>query len=88
MTVESTSTLWTSIARLEGPDRVTGRARFTADVDLPSALWAKSVFSPLPLARIRSIDPAAALAVPVVHLVLTASGSPSSRATTGPLPLP
>src|SRR5688572_32933184 len=70
------STLGTIVARLEGPDRVTGRARFTADIDLPGALWAKSVFSPLPHARIRAIDTAAALAVPGVHAVLTAKDLP------------
>ena len=65
------STIGTRIPRVEGPDRVAGRARFTADIALPNALWAAVVHSPLPHARIVRIDTAAAARVPGVHAVIT-----------------
>lgn len=57
--------------RVEGPLKVTGRARYSADVRLPGMLWARFAMSRLPHARIVSIDTSAALAVPGVHAVLT-----------------
>src|SRR5687767_230730 len=57
--------------RFEGADKVTGAARYTADVVLPNALWGKSLRSPYPYARILSIDASAARQLPGVHAVLT-----------------
>ena len=57
--------------RVEGPLKVTGAARYTADVRLPGMLWLAYTRSPLPHARIVSIDTSAAKAVPGVHAVLT-----------------
>ena len=57
--------------RIEGPLKVSGRARYTGDVRLEGALWAKFLMSPHPHARIVSIDTTAAKAVPGVHAVLT-----------------
>ena len=57
--------------RVEGPLKVTGRARYTSDVRLPGALWARFLFSPVSHARIVSIDTSAARAVPGVHAILT-----------------
>jgi len=57
--------------RVEGPLKVSGRARYTSDVRLPGMLVARFLFSPHPHARIVSIDTAAAKAVPGVHAVLT-----------------
>src|SRR3954447_25451800 len=57
--------------RVEGPLKVTGAARYTADVRLPGMLWMAYTRSPIPHARIVSIDTAAARAVPGVHAVLT-----------------
>src|SRR4029434_10255011 len=57
--------------RVEGPLKVTGRARYSADVSLPGMLWARFLMSPVPHARIVSIDASAARAVPGVHAVLT-----------------
>src|SRR3954470_20713141 len=57
--------------RVEGPLKVTGAARYTADVRLPGMLWMTYTRSPLPHARIVSIDTSAARAVPGVHAVLT-----------------
>src|SRR5438874_3774303 len=67
------------IPRVEGPDKVTGRAHYTADVVPPNTLWARNVLSPLPHARIVSIDTSRALRVPGVRAVLTAADIPFKR---------
>ena len=50
------------IARVDGPEKVTGKAKYSADVNLPGTLWGKSLRSPYPHARIVRIDTAAAKA--------------------------
>ena len=57
--------------RVEGPLKVTGRARYTSDVHFPDTLHARFLLSPHPHARIVSIDTAEARSVPGVHAVLT-----------------
>lgn len=57
--------------RVEGPLKVMGRARYTADVQLPGMLWAKFLMSPVAHARIVSMNTSAALAVPGVQAVIT-----------------
>ena len=57
--------------RPDGVDKVTGRARFGADVHLPNMLVGKVLRSPHAHARIRSIDASAALALPGVKAVVT-----------------
>jgi carbon-monoxide dehydrogenase large subunit len=57
--------------RVEGPLKVTGRARYSADLQLPGTLWVRFALSPYPHARILHIDTSAALKVPGVHAVLT-----------------
>jgi len=57
--------------RLDGADKVTGRARYTYDVNLPHMLWLKILRSPYPHARVRSLDTRRAEALPGVRLVLT-----------------
>jgi CO/xanthine dehydrogenase Mo-binding subunit len=57
--------------RVEGPLKVTGAARYTADVSMPGMLWLAYTRSPRPHARIASIDTSAARNVPGVHAVLT-----------------
>ena len=59
------------VPRTDGVEKVTGAARYTADVQLPGTLWARTLRSPLSYARIVSIDTAKALALPGVHAVLT-----------------
>ena len=51
--------------------KVTGQARYSADIDLPGALWGKSLHSPYAHARIVRIDTSAARQVPGVHAVIT-----------------
>src|SRR3989337_1088602 len=57
--------------RPDGVDKVTGRARFGADYNMPGQLIGKVLRSPHAHARIRSIDTAAAEALPGVKAVVT-----------------
>jgi CO/xanthine dehydrogenase Mo-binding subunit len=57
--------------RVEGRLKTTGTARYAADVSMPGMLWAAFLTSPVPHARIRSIDVRAAAEVDGVHAVLT-----------------
>ncbi len=66
----------TPLPRVEGADKVRGRARYTADHSPPGTLWAKNVRSPLPHARIVSIDTSRAKQAPGVLAVLTAADIP------------
>ncbi|HWP35393.1 MAG TPA: xanthine dehydrogenase family protein molybdopterin-binding subunit [Thermodesulfobacteriota bacterium] len=69
----------TGVPRVEGVEKVTGRARYAADVALPGLLWGKLHRSPLPHARIVRIDASAARAMRGVHAVLTAHDLPDVR---------
>ena len=42
------------VSRLDGVEKVTGRARYTFDVQLPGMLWGARLVSPLPHARIKT----------------------------------
>lgn len=64
------------VSQIHGPEKVTGRTRFAADVDLPGMLWGKILRSPHPHARIRRIDAAAAWGVPGVKAVVTGHDAP------------
>ena len=57
--------------RIDAVERVTGRAKYTNDVQLPGMLYAKVLRSPHAHARIRSIDVSKAKALPGVKAVLT-----------------
>ena len=59
------------VPRADATEKVTGRARYTADVELAGTLWGKCLLSPYPHARIVRIDTSAAKALPGVHAVLT-----------------
>lgn len=61
------------VARPDGVDKVTGRARYAADQAPHGALWGKALHSPYPHARILSIDVSRARALPGVHAVVTAT---------------
>lgn len=65
------TTIGQPAARVEGPHKVTGSTRYTADVALPGLLWGRALRSPLPHARIRYIDTSRAQQVPGIHAVLT-----------------
>lgn len=62
--------------RVDGAQRVTGRARYTADIALPGMLHARVLRSPYPRARVRRVDPSRALALPGVRSVLHRFNAP------------
>ena len=62
--------------RPDGADKVTGRARFGADFNLPGQLIGKVLRSPHAHAVIRSIDTSKAEALPGVKAVVTAKDFP------------
>jgi xanthine dehydrogenase molybdenum-binding subunit len=64
------------VSQIQGPDKVTGRTRFAADVDVPGLLWGKILRSPHPHARIHRIDASAAWRVPGVKAVVTEQDTP------------
>nr|MBP8196107.1 hypothetical protein [Deltaproteobacteria bacterium] len=57
--------------RVDGRAKVSGETRFADDLILPRMLFCRLLRSPLPHARIVSIDASRAKALPGVHLVLT-----------------
>jgi xanthine dehydrogenase YagR molybdenum-binding subunit len=67
---EKPTLLGTAVKRLDGPDKVSGRARYTYDINRPGMLYGRMVRSPYPHARIVSIDVAAAQKAPGVKAAL------------------
>ncbi|MGB7948179.1 MAG: xanthine dehydrogenase family protein molybdopterin-binding subunit [Candidatus Binatia bacterium] len=65
------SIVGTSVRRVDGVDKVTGKAKYTGDLLIPGLIEGKFLRSPYPHARIRSIDTVAAEALPGVVAVLT-----------------
>lgn len=62
--------------RVEGAEKVTGRARYTADIWLPGQLYAHVLRSPHPHARVVRIDTSRATALPGVCAVLSRENAP------------
>ena len=54
----------TRVERIDGPDKVSGRAKYTFDIKRPGMLWGRIVRSPYPHARVVSVDLSAAQQVP------------------------
>jgi xanthine dehydrogenase YagR molybdenum-binding subunit len=65
--------------RVEGYEKVSGRATYASDVRLPGQLYARVLRSPLPHARLRRIDTAQAAALPGVYAVLSSANAPPIR---------
>lgn len=63
--------------RPDGLDKVTGRARYGADMSLPGMIFGEIVRSPHAHAKIVSIDTTEAEALPGVHAVVTRSDFPA-----------
>ena len=57
--------------RVEGAQKVTGKAQYSADLKLPDTLWGRCLRSPIPYGRIKRIDTSQALSVPGVKAVIT-----------------
>ncbi|MGH8629224.1 MAG: xanthine dehydrogenase family protein molybdopterin-binding subunit, partial [Burkholderiales bacterium] len=64
------------VPRVDGPEKVSGRAKYTHDINLPHMLWMKYLRSPLPFARIANLDTSKAEAVPGVRAVYTHKNTP------------
>ena len=56
--------------RQDGYDRITGRAKYTADVNLPGTFYAKILRSPHAHANIKSIDTSKAENLPGVRAIV------------------
>jgi xanthine dehydrogenase molybdenum-binding subunit len=59
-----------SIPRIDAYERVTGQAQYTGDIQLPGMLYARVLRSPLPHAKIVSIDTSKAERLPGVKAVV------------------
>lgn len=62
--------------RIDGPERVTGKAIYTFDVQLPGMLYGKILRSPHPHARVKKIDTRRAEKLPGVRAVLSSQNAP------------
>ena len=57
--------------RIEGELKVSGQAKYAADVTLPGMLWGKLLRSPIASGKIKRIDTSKSLALRGVHAVVT-----------------
>ena len=64
------SLIGTRVKRIDGPDKVSGRAKYTYDIKRPGMLQGKLVRSPHAHARIAAVDLSAALRAPGVKAAL------------------
>lgn len=76
----TTAAIGRSWPRADGPEKVTGRALYTADLALPGLLHARILRSPLAHARVAAIDATRARRVPGVRAVLTRDELPADPA--------
>ena len=72
------------LPKIDAPDKSTGRALYTDDIDLPNMIYGKLLLSTVPHARILSIDTSKAKALPGVKVILTGSDVPDVRWGTSP----
>lgn len=64
------------VPRFDARSKVSGDATYAADLHIEGVLWAKTVRSPYPHARIIGIDSTAAMALPGVRAVVTGDDLP------------
>ena len=67
------------LPRLDSVAKATGQAKYTVDLQMPGMLYGKILRSPLPHARIKSIDTSKAEALSGVHAVITAKDCPANK---------
>lgn len=67
------------VPMIDAREKVTGEARYVSDVKLPGMLYGRILRSPLPHARILSIDTSRAERTPGVKAVLTANDTPKVK---------
>jgi CO/xanthine dehydrogenase Mo-binding subunit len=69
----------TSPIRPDGVDKVTGRAQYGADLNLPGQIYGKVLRSPHAHARLKRIDTTRAAAIPGVFAIITGKDFPESE---------
>jgi len=69
----------TSPVRPDGVDKVTGRAQYGADMNLPNMIYGKVLRSPHAHARIKSVDLSRALAMPGVYAAISGADFPEAQ---------
>ncbi len=74
-----TTNIGKSVPRRDLPAKLTGEAKYAADIQLPGMLTGKILRSPHPRARIVSMDTSAAERMDGVHAVLTPFDVPGGR---------
>ncbi len=67
-----------AVTRCDAPDKVTGRAKYTADLRLPGMLHGKILGSPIAHGLIKRIDVSRARALPGVLAVITGADVPKT----------
>jgi xanthine dehydrogenase YagR molybdenum-binding subunit len=65
--------------RVEAPEKVTGRAKYSSDIRLAGQLSGRILRSPWPHARVKRIDTSAAESVPGVRAVLSRFNAPDIK---------
>jgi putative selenate reductase molybdopterin-binding subunit len=78
-TTTTSTTSAPRFVRADGPDKVTGSGRYTADLTLTGALVAKFKYAEVSHARILRLDVSAARAIPGVFAVLTQDDVPDVK---------
>ena len=71
------SIIGAGVGRVEGAEKVSGRAIYAADVHFPDALWGKILRSPYPHARIVNIETSKAWKVNGVKAIVTGKDEPN-----------
>ncbi len=79
LVAERPGTLETPEYRVEGREKVTGKARYAADVNLPGQLHAAFLLSPHRHAKIVTVDTSRAKAMPGVRAVITGADVKPAR---------
>ena len=71
------------VPRIDGVDKVTGRARYAADIYMEGMLYAGVLRSPYSSARVVSVDAAKAKGIPGVEAVVTCFDMPRTKSWAG-----
>ncbi len=77
--VERDSLIGKRIAKMDAPEKASGKTRYIHDIDLPGQLYGKILRSTRVHALIKRIDTSKARALPGVHVVITAADVPDQR---------
>ena len=59
------------VPRVDGPDKVTGAAKYSHDIRLPGMVYGRILASPYPAAKVTALDASAAEKMPGVAAVIT-----------------